>query len=113
MKPVLALFSAFFAVILFSISIPAYAEVPEYVIRIKEHRFIPAQFEVPAGQKVKLIVKNEDKTAEEFESESLRREKIVAGGKQIIVYVGPLKPGRYDFFGEFHMKTAQGIIVVK
>lgn len=111
MRLALAFVGAFFAFVVSGI--PAYAEIPEYVIRIKDHRFIPAQFEVPAGQKVKLVVRNEDKTAEEFESHSLRREKIVAGGKKIIVFIGPLKPGNYEFFGEFNMKTAQGVITVK
>jgi hypothetical protein len=29
------------------------------------------------------------------------------------VFVGPLKPGRYPFFGEFHEQTAQGALVVR
>lgn len=89
------------------------AENDDYVIRIKDHRFIPSELEIPAGQKIKLLVKNEDPTPEEFESHSLNREKIVAGGRQITVYIGPLDPGRYGFFGDFHPKTAQGTIIAK
>ena len=89
------------------------AEDGGYILLIKNHRFIPQTLEIPARQKIKLIVKNEDPTPEEFESHSLNREKIVAGGRQIIVYIGPLSPGNYDFFGDFFPKTAQGTIVAK
>jgi Cupredoxin-like domain len=65
------------------------------------------------GKKIALIIKNEDPTPEEFESIELRREKVVAGGEQITVYIGPLKPGRYEFFGDFNQATARGYIVVK
>lgn len=88
-------------------------QVQEYVITIKGHKFIPAEFEVPAGQRVKVVVENQDATAEEFESYDLRREKVVAGNGRITVFIGPLKPGQYKFFGEFHPATAQGVIIVK
>ncbi len=87
-------------------------EVPTYTITIKDHKFGPAQIEVPANQKVKLIVENQDSTQEEFESYSLNREKIVGAGKQIQVYIGPLKKGSYKYFSEFHKDTAQGITIV-
>ncbi len=94
-------------------STAATATIPEYQLVIRNHRFVPAQLEIPAGQKVKLVVVNEDATPEEFESHELNREKIVAGKARINVYVGPLKPGRYPFFGEFHMDTAQGVLIAK
>ena len=89
------------------------AETPVYQLRIKDHRFVPDVVEIPQGQKVKLEIKNEDPTAEEFESHDLHREKMIPGGKTVVVYVGPLKPGSYSFFGEFNPKTARGSIVVK
>src|SRR5258708_1505384 len=52
-----------------------------YTIVIKNHQFEPAQLNIPAGQKIKLIVDNQDATAEEFESFVLNREKIVSGNK--------------------------------
>jgi hypothetical protein len=91
----------------------AAAEDPAYTLVIKDHKFEPTEIEVPAGQKIALIVKNNDSTPEEFESAELRREKVVAGGEQITVYIGPLKPGRYEFFGDFNPKTARGHIVAK
>lgn len=91
----------------------ARADMPTFNLSIKDHRFDPATIEIPADQKVKLIVKNLDPTPEEFESTDLNREKIIAGNGQGIVYVGPLKPGAYGFFGDFNQNTAQGRIVAK
>jgi heme/copper-type cytochrome/quinol oxidase subunit 2 len=91
----------------------AIADDPPYTLTIKDHKFQPTEIEIPADKKIALIVKNEDSTPEEFESTELRREKVVPGGQQITVYIGPLKPGRYEFFGDFNPKTARGHIVVK
>ena len=89
------------------------AEPLEVSLVIQGHRFQPAELVVPAGRKIKLTVINRDATAEEFESYELNREKVVAGGSSIVLYVGPLRPGVYPFFGEFHMKTAQGKLIVQ
>lgn len=83
------------------------------VITIKDHRFDPETVEVPAGKKVKLLIRNQDPGPEEFESYSLNREKVIAGNSEGVVFIGPLDPGIYDFFGEFHEDTAQGKIVAK
>ena len=88
-------------------------DMPELTLRIKDHKFIPAEMTVPANVKFKLIVVNEDPTPEEFESHELNREKVVTGNSKIIVFLGPLKPGKYGYYGEFHMKTAQGVLVAK
>jgi len=85
----------------------------EVHISIKNHRFEPSVITIPADTKVKLIVKNEDATPEEFESYELHREKVVRGNSQITIYVGPLQPGTYPFFGEFNQQTAQGRLIVK
>jgi hypothetical protein len=87
------------------------AETFEIVIR--EHKFVPKIIEVPADKKIKLIVRNEDDSAEEFESFDLKREKIVPGKSSIVINLGQLKRGEYSFFGEFHHKTAQGKLIVK
>jgi plastocyanin len=91
----------------------ASAQDPAFTLVIKDHQFQPTEIEVPAGQKITLTVKNNDSTPEEFESTELRREKVVAGGEQITVYIGPLKPGKYEFFGDFNSKTARGHIIAK
>jgi len=84
-----------------------------YIIVIKDHSMNPAELEVPAGQKIKLLVDNQDPTPEEFESHSLNREKVIAGNSKATIFIGPLKPGSYEFFGDFHQATAQGRIVAK
>jgi len=96
---------------LFSMS--AMAEVKEYTLTLRNHKLVPAQLTIPANTKVKLLIVNEDSTPEEFESHELNREKIVTGKGRITVFVGPLKPGKYPFFGEFHMDTAQGVLIAK
>lgn len=91
-------------------SVSIAAPKPEFEISIENHRFNPEVVEIPAHQKVKLIVHNLDSTPEEFESYSLNREKVITGKGKAVIFVGPLKPGDYDFFGEFNPKTANGII---
>jgi hypothetical protein len=89
------------------------ADLPEYKLTIRDHKFAPAELVIPANTKVKLIVVNEDATAEEFESHELNREKVVTGNASINVYVGPLKAGRYPYFGDFHQDTAQGTLIAR
>lgn len=84
-----------------------------YTVTIKDHMFSPATLEIPAGQRVKLEIDNQDPTPEEFESHELNREKIINGHSKGIVLIGPLEPGTYPFFGEFNEDTAQGKIIVK
>lgn len=98
---------------LLAVATGALAADPELKLTLKDHRFSPAELTAPAGQKLKLIVENQDATPEEFESYSLNREKIVPAGGRIVVYVGPLKPGRYEFFGDFNASTARGWLVVQ
>ena len=88
-------------------------EIQEIKINIKDHKFDPSEITIPANKKVKLIVKNNDSTAEEFESHELKREKVIAGGKEAKIFIGPLDKGEYPFFGDFNPKTAQGKIIVK
>lgn len=100
-------------VLLSVISLPAFAADSEIALVIREHRFDPAEVRVPAGQKVKLVVHNQDATPEEFESHELNREKVIAPGTKANIFIGPLKPGRYPFFGEFHEATARGTVIAE
>jgi cupredoxin-like protein len=90
-----------------------WADDPQFTLVIRDRRFLPAELQVPAGVKVRLVVKNEDSTPEEFESNELHREKVVPPGQQILVIVGPLDAGTYGFFGDFHQDTAQGKLIAK
>lgn len=91
----------------------AFAATPEISIVIKDHRFVPAEVKVPAGQKVKLVIDNQDATPEEFESHELNREKVIAPKSKGTVFIGPLKAGRYPFIGEFNESTAKGVVVAE
>ena len=93
----------------------ARAEEPfEVKITIRNHRFEPAEIEVPAGRPLRLIVTNADSTPEEFESVGLGVERVIAGGATATFMTRPLRASRnYKFFGEFNQDTAQGRFVVK
>jgi plastocyanin len=91
----------------------AQAAESEALLVIKNHRFEPAELKVPAGQRVKLVVHNQDATPEEFESHTMNREKVVPAGAKATVYIGPLKPGRYEFYGEYNEATAKGVVIAE
>jgi len=99
----------YLVLLLFSSSLWA---VDEFHIEIKDHLFFPSRIVVPAGKKVKLIVHNLDPTSEEFESFSLNREKVIFGNKKVTIFIGPLKPGEYEFFGEYNPNSARGTVIV-
>lgn len=99
--------------LLFSSYLAMADDIPTFEISIQDHQFNPAEITVPARQKIKLLVNNKDRTPEEFESYELGREKIISGGQRGVIYIGPLAPGRYPFFGEFHPDTAKGVVIAK
>ena len=100
-------------IVLLLFSALALADGLEYKLTIRDHRFEPAELQVPAGEKIKLIIDNQDESAEEFDSHELNREKVIPAKSTAPVYIGPLSPGRYTFIGEFHEKTANGVIIAE
>jgi plastocyanin len=96
-----------------TLAAPARAETAEITIEIKDHKFLPAEVKVPSGTRIELTVKNSDSSAEEFESFELGVEKVIAGNASAIIRLKPLKKGSYDFFGEYHVETAQGKIIAE
>jgi plastocyanin len=100
------------AALLFSAGPTRAADVDVKLV-IKNHRFEPAELKVPAGQRVKLVVHNQDGTPEEFESRSLSREKVIPAGAKATLFIGPLKAGRYEFVGEYHEATAKGVVIAE
>jgi len=82
-------------------------------LTIKEHQFTPTEIKVKANTRVQLTVVNEDATPEEFDSTSLKVEKVIAGKSKGTVRIGPLKPGRYPFIGEYHESTAKGVVIAE
>lgn len=101
------------AFLLMVISLAAFADEDDYLLIIQNHQFEPSELVVLANKKVKLRIENKDSTPEEFESHELNREKLVAGKSAVTIYIGPLKAGRYPFFGEFNEKTARGVVVAQ
>ena len=81
-------------------------------ISVKNHQFQPAQISAPANVPIVLTVKNLDPTPMEFESVSLRVEKVVTGGGTGVIRLRPLSPGSYKFFDDFHQQT-NGVLVVR
>ena len=91
----------------------AAAATPVIEIEIRDHLFHPSEIVIPANTKVKLVINNLDPTSEEFESYELNREKVINGSSKAVIFIGPLPPGEYPFFGEFYPKTAQGKVLVE
>ncbi|MFT3733038.1 MAG: cupredoxin domain-containing protein [Hyphomicrobium sp.] len=85
----------------------------EVEISIKDHKFDPPSLKLPIGKPIKILVKNLDASAEEFESHDLGFEKVIAGNSSATIRLKPLKPGTYMFFGEYHEDTALGHIVAE
>ncbi len=80
------------------------------VLTLRDHRFTPGSITVPAGQRIRIDLVNEDGASEEFDSEDLHVERDVTPHGKVSFFVGPLKPGKYDFMGELHADTASGQI---
>ena len=85
----------------------------DYVLTIKDHRFTPTEIKIPANKRVQITVVNDDPTPEEFESHEMKVEKVIPGKSKAVVRIGPLKPGRYPFVGEFHEATAKGTVIAE
>jgi len=110
-KPLVGVSALVMAVL--SASAPSRAQQAATVdISVKGHHFQPTEIHAPANRPVIIRVKNLDATAMEFESTSLRVEKVVAPGTQGVVNVRPLAPGKYEFFDDFHRET-RGTLVVQ
>ena len=89
------------------------AERPVFELEIRDHLFWPAEIVVPANTRIKLVVSNRDPAPEEFESYEMNREKVIMGGRSAVIFIGPLPPGEYPFFGEFNPDTAQGRVIAQ
>ena len=93
---------------------PAFAEDGATVtLTVKDHRFSPAEPHAAANKPFSIVVKNLDPTPIEFESKTLRVEKVIAGGAEASIRMRALAPGKYKFFDEYNEKTAQGVLIVE
>jgi heme/copper-type cytochrome/quinol oxidase subunit 2 len=82
-------------------------------VTLKDHKFTPAQINVPADQPIVIHLTNQDAMAEEFDSTALKVEKVVAGNSEGDVHIRALSPGKYPFMGEYHSTTAQGVVIAQ
>ncbi|HET6184140.1 MAG TPA: cupredoxin domain-containing protein [Acetobacteraceae bacterium] len=100
--------------LMLALSGSAFAESPTNIdVTIKDHRFTPSEIHVPIGKPTMLTIKNEDSTAEEFDSSALKVEKVIAGGGTGTVRLRPLGAGHYPFMGEYHPDTAKGVVIAE
>jgi Cupredoxin-like domain len=100
---------ALFILVVFS----AAAHAEDFVLTLKNNQFIPRILTIPANQRVRITVKNQDVTPAEFESTDLDREKVVGANSEVIIFVGPVDAGTYGYFDDFHRNTTTGTIVAK
>lgn len=81
------------------------------VLIISRQQFEPQELVLSPAVKLKLIIRNIGKLPAEFESDDLSCEVVVPGNSEVTIYVGPLAPGRYQFFNDFN-HAMQGVVVV-
>jgi hypothetical protein len=86
---------------------------PVFRIEFKDGVVTPRRLEVPAKRRFKLELHNMGKSAAEFESRELRKEKVLAPGATSFIVIRTLDPGEYDFFDDFHPGAPPAVLVAK
>ncbi|MDN5874557.1 MAG: cupredoxin domain-containing protein [Sinobacteraceae bacterium] len=99
--------------VLFVLPAASADDIKTFELIVKDHSFQPKKLILPAGERVRLVIKNQDPKPMEFESYDLGREQIVFGNESATVYLGPLEPGSYAFFDEFRRDSTAGTVVAK
>jgi Cupredoxin-like domain len=102
----------YFLAILLVAAMPAFADEP-IPVTLQNHKFSPAEIHVKANTPAVIALTNKDATAEEFDSTSLKVEKVVAGNSSGNVRIRALAPGKYPFMGEYHSATAEGFVIAQ
>jgi hypothetical protein len=100
------------AIAMFQVSASHAQQATEIHLTYSKGQFQPSQVSAPADKPISFRVKNLDAKAMEFESTSLRVEKVVAAGSEGVINVRALKPGRYEFYDDFNDK-ARGALTVQ
>src|SRR5258708_33553439 len=83
------------------------------VVHLKNHKFSPSVIKVKANKPSMIILHNDDGSADEFDSSSLKIERVVPGGAKANIRIRALAPGKYPFMGEFNAATAQGMVIAE
>lgn len=97
---------------LLMIATPVLADEP-IVVHLKNHKFSPSVIKVKANKPAMIILYNDDDSADEFDSSSLKIERVVPGHNKGNIRLRALAPGKYPFMGEFHAATAQGVVIAE
>lgn len=93
------------------LAFPVAAQADQLVtLVIQNHTFSPSTFEVPAGERFRIQLTSHDESVDEFESYDMKFEKIIVPGNPITVFAGPLHPGTYTFFDDYHPDQAKGTV---
>lgn len=100
------------SVLMFGTAYAARAAEPLQIV-LKDQQFTPADLRVPAGERVRIELHNQGSAPAEWESSELKFEKVVVPGGKITVSVGPLKPGTYKYFNEYHPEATGTITAVQ
>ena len=104
--------AAICAASLLPLSLAQAQQATEIQLTYSGGRFQPSEVRAPADKPIVFRVKNLDGKAMEFESTSLRVEKVVGAKSEGIVNVRALKAGRYEFYDDFNEK-ARGALNVQ
>ena len=80
-------------------------------LTVQGKKFQPSELRAPANKPILLRIKNRDAASMEFESKSLRVEKVVPANGEGTVRIRALKPGKYEFFDDFNQKNRGTLIV--
>ena len=86
-------------------------QATEVQVTYSKGQFQPSELRAPADKPITVRVKNLDAKAMEFESKSLRVEKVVAANSEGVINVRALKPGRYEFDDDFNEKARVALVV--
>jgi hypothetical protein len=103
--------AAFF--LAFGGAIPRAEEEPIFTITFKDGAVSPRRLEVPANRRFQLNLVNNGDTPAEFESNELRKEKVLAPKTTSILVFRTLDPGEYPFFDDFHPDAPQAVLIAK
>ena len=80
-------------------------------LTVENQKFVPDELRAPANRPIVIQIRNNGSVPMEFESVSLRVEKVIAAKSRGSVRIRPLKPGRYEFLDDFHKETKGTLIV--
>ncbi|WP_421551162.1 cupredoxin domain-containing protein [Pseudomonas yamanorum] len=93
------------------LAFPVAAQADQLVtLVIQNHTFSPSTFEVPAGERFRIQLTSHDESVDEFESYDMKFEKIIVPVNTVTVFAGPLHPGTYTFFDDYHPDQAKGTV---